>query len=143
MLQSLTWILNIISTILGAAGTLIVCGALVFLFSLAKKLPSKIRQIVKTTVALFFTLALFKGLAVQMLYYLFSRSMQLYIVFGIADIVGAMGMIVLSICAIGIFLPMGRVRFEGVSTGSNYFIKRDKKSTSSSFTLKVSSVLLQ
>ncbi len=143
MLEQLNWILNIISTILGAAGTLIVCGVLLFLFSLAKKLPSKIRQVVKAMVALFFTLALFRGLAEQMLYYLFGRSLQLYIVLNIADIVGAMGLIVLAVCTVNFLFHASKTRFEGVSTGKNYFIKRDKKSTSSSFSLKVSSVLLQ
>lgn len=144
MIETLNWLLSIIGAVLGVAGSLVLVAVVVLLISLVKKMPIGIKRFVSAAAAVLLAFTLFKGLAAESVYIFVGRSL----VYGtmsirFADFALAMSLFFIWACANALFVMQTRARFEGVSTPKLAFGHNEKKQSSPSFSLKVSSVLLQ
>lgn len=145
MLQSINWILSIVGAVLGIAGTLVLGACLLLVAALVKKLPLGIRSFISASAAVLVAFTLFRGLAVQSIYVFVGRSLisgGLGVKF--ADVALAVSSLLFMLEAGNLLiLCTSRVRFEGVGAVKRASLSNDKKMSSPSFSLKVSSVLLQ
>lgn len=137
---------NLTSTIVGVASTIIVLAVLSVVGVIVKNLPTGIRRVISAVFALMFVATFLTGVVWQALYVLTSRSM-LYAVLTLkfVSVSAVFGFILFSAERVRCVLVKGRLflnyLFFGKGSYSSY--AKEKKSSSSSFELKVSSVLLQ
>lgn len=139
-------ILNLINAALGVAGTIVVLACLFILGIIIKTLPKRIRGVVSAIVAFTFVATFMTGLVWQALYVFASRSM-IYALFSLklVSVSAVFGLLLFSVNRIQLVLMSGRRFLDGLlfEKGKYSCFVREKKSSSSSFELKVSSVLLQ
>lgn len=139
-------ILNITNAVLGVAGTIVVL-ALLFVLGLAvKSLPTGLRRAVSALFAVAFAATFLTGIVWQALYVLASRSM-LYAVLSLkfVGVSAVFGLFLFSMDEFRYVLSLGKRSLKGLvfDEGKTSNFVKGKKSSSSSFELKVSSVLLQ
>lgn len=137
---------NLTSTIVGVASTIILLAVLSVVGIIVKNLPKGIRRAVSTLFALMFVATFLTGIVWQALCVLTSRSM-LYAVLSVklVGISTVFGFIFFSAERVRYVLFKGRLFLNYLFFDKGTFsdFAKEKKSSSSSFELKVSSVLLQ
>ncbi len=146
MLNSISWLISVVCTVLGIAGTLVL-GALVVLFAaLLKKLPVGIRRFISATAAVIVTMTLFRVFALHNLAFLGMRqfifcgvslkSFDIVLVISALLMVKVGGYALFEKCAVSPAVVTPPSHFEN-------YCPSLKKQSSSSFLLKFSSVQIQ
>lgn len=144
-MMNMNVILNLTSTFLGIACAIAAIAILFLLGVLLKNLPNGVRRLLSAILASMVIATFLRGLAAQFLYVLSSKAM-LTAVFSIkiVSVTAMVGFLLYSANRFLWFVLNERRFLKGLSFCVNGFatFARDKKSSSSLFELKTSSVLL-
>ncbi len=139
-------ILNLTNAILGVAGTIVVLALLFVLGLVVRSLPTGLRRAVSALFAIAFATTFLTGIVWQALYVLASRS-AFYAVLSLkfVGVSAVFGLFLFSMDEFRYVLSLGKRSLKGLvfDEGKTSNFVKGKKSSSSSFELKVSSVLLQ